>query len=377
MTSGGPSLQSRAAPLAWAVFLGASWTWCIGMFLPVLLVRDFGAWAWVVFAVPNVIGAAAMAWVLPDASASRAMVRRHALACEWFSIVTLSFHAFFYASFIREIAGPPQMNWLVLFAVLAVLMVVRNGDLLAAALVTATSVVAAVVLFNRGVIPRFPAAVAPGPDLFYVALVCTFGLMLCPYLDLTFHQARQSTSPAGGRVAFAVGFGVVFLAMIVFTLSYTGWLAHLNVPLGTIVAVPLGIHLVAQTMLKLVLHGKAVVQRRNLPGLMEMAVVVVMAALFGMFCLSTDFSYRGLSLAEIGYRCFMAFYGLVFPAYVWICIFGRGRLSTWLAAVIVAMPMYWLAYIERQMVWLVPGVAIVVLAGFMPKGQPKMRLTTD
>jgi hypothetical protein len=201
--------------------------------------------------------------------------------------------------------------------------------------------------------------------------------MLCPYLDLTFHHARQATSPAGGRVAFAVGFGVVFLAMIVFTLSYTGWLAHLNVPLGTIVAVPLGIHLVAQTMLKLVLHGKAVVQRRNLPGLMEMAVVVVMAALFGMFCLSTDFSYRGLSLAEIGYRCFMAFYGLVFPAYVWICIFGRGRFSTWLAAVIVAMPMYWLAYIERQMVWLVPGVALVVLAGFMPKGQPKMRLTTD
>src|ERR1051325_4731620 len=48
----------------WAIYLGMSWTWCIGMFLPVLLVRDYGVWASVVFAVPNVLGAAAMGWVL-------------------------------------------------------------------------------------------------------------------------------------------------------------------------------------------------------------------------------------------------------------------------------------------------------------------------
>ena len=59
MTSGGSSLQSRSAGLPWAIYLGASWTWCIGMFLPVLLVREYGAWAWVVFAVPNVISCAA------------------------------------------------------------------------------------------------------------------------------------------------------------------------------------------------------------------------------------------------------------------------------------------------------------------------------
>ena len=28
--------------LAWACFLGCSWTWVIGMLLPILLVRDFG-----------------------------------------------------------------------------------------------------------------------------------------------------------------------------------------------------------------------------------------------------------------------------------------------------------------------------------------------
>lgn len=55
--------------LGWAAYLACSWTWCIGMFLPVLLVRDYGVWGFVVFAVPNVVGAGAMGWVLSAASA--------------------------------------------------------------------------------------------------------------------------------------------------------------------------------------------------------------------------------------------------------------------------------------------------------------------
>src|SRR3954471_24793497 len=58
-----PTLPFFSA-LNWAAFLGASWTWCIGMFLPVLLIRDYGPSMWWAFAVPNVIGAAAMGWIL-------------------------------------------------------------------------------------------------------------------------------------------------------------------------------------------------------------------------------------------------------------------------------------------------------------------------
>ena len=32
--------------LGLAIYLGISWTWCIGMFLPVLLGADYGFWAW-------------------------------------------------------------------------------------------------------------------------------------------------------------------------------------------------------------------------------------------------------------------------------------------------------------------------------------------
>src|SRR5688572_21066280 len=96
---------SRLSPLLWAVFLGCSWTWVIGMFLPVLLVRDYGAWAWLVFAVPNVIGAAAMGWVLRDAAASERFVQRHAVAGYAFSVVTIAFHVFFAMWMIQRISG--------------------------------------------------------------------------------------------------------------------------------------------------------------------------------------------------------------------------------------------------------------------------------
>src|SRR5215216_6488221 len=79
---------------SWAIYLGMSWTWCIGMFLPVLLVRDYGIWAWVIFAIPNVVGAAAMGWVLKDYD-SQAIVAAHGHAIKAFSLVTATFQLFF------------------------------------------------------------------------------------------------------------------------------------------------------------------------------------------------------------------------------------------------------------------------------------------
>src|SRR3954451_14324542 len=75
-----------------ATLLASSWTWVIGMFLPVLLVREYGVWAWVIFAIPNCIGAAAMGWTLRTPTQSRDMVVAHAAACRVFSLVTIAFH---------------------------------------------------------------------------------------------------------------------------------------------------------------------------------------------------------------------------------------------------------------------------------------------
>ena len=59
------------------------------MFLPVLLVRDYGIWGWIVFAVPNVIGAAAMGWMLRSRSSSRHILSRTRAGMPWFSSIRL------------------------------------------------------------------------------------------------------------------------------------------------------------------------------------------------------------------------------------------------------------------------------------------------
>ena len=84
----------------------------------------------------------------------------------------------------------------------------------------------------------------------------------------------------------------------------------------------------------------------------------------------------GLSPGEVIYRCFIGFYGLVFPAYVYLCMIpGRGRFAPskrqWIVltfSVLIASPMFWMGFIERKMLWLLPGLSVVLLARlFIPK----------
>jgi membrane protease YdiL (CAAX protease family) len=80
---------------------------------------------------------------------------------------------------------------------------------------------------------------------------------------------------------------------------------------------------------------------------------------------------------EIIYRGFMSFYGLIFPAYVWICMLPLGttrtarRVWTFAAAVVLASPFYWMGFIERETIWLVPGVAVVLFAKLIAGGAPR------
>ena len=77
------------------------------MLLPVLLVRELGVIGWIVFAIPNVIGAAAMGWVLRDPDSSRRIVEAHGPACRAFSAVTIAFHVFFVLWFVPRLVGLP------------------------------------------------------------------------------------------------------------------------------------------------------------------------------------------------------------------------------------------------------------------------------
>ena len=352
----------------WAVYLGSSWTWCIGMFLPVLLVRDYGIWSFVAFAAPNVIGAAAMGWVMRSGAHSRRFLQDHRVAVPTFSIVTILFQAFFIGWLCRAGGNSvPVIGGAFGGLLILMLLLLRAGygmerwlALLAALVSWAMGVIVLKYRLNLGL--HWPAGRDGTPvELAALAAACGLGFLLCPYLDRTFHFARGQLSPAGAKAAFGVGFGVVFFSMILFTLAYSDLIGFGHLRDAILAAII--IHLIVQTAFTAAAHA-ALVQS-------WVAVLAVVAATAAAFF----FAAVGPSIAwlpageEFGYRAFMAFYGLIAPAYVWLCAipFRAGRPTrrqgiALVVAIVAAAPFYWMAFIERQMPWAAGGVAIVLLA---------------
>jgi hypothetical protein len=367
-----------ANPLMWAVFLGMSWTWCIGMYLPVILIRDYGTLGWLVFALPNVIGAALMGWILQRKSQSEELVARHEPACIWFSVVTIAFQLFF-------IAWMFQPNFLIpvfiaMFCLIALMRVSRTAPLTLAVVVCGISIITAGQLLFADLRWDTPAVKISAEfltdhpvykdGLLPLIPVCAFGFLLCPYLDLTFHRVRQATSKNGAKRAFGVGFGFFFLLMIVYTLLYAfAFISHPWAPEFKRVVL---FHMATQMAFTIAVHIQelmnGVMQRHPVHRkLILVAVLIFLGLMAGMLVREQN----GLPHGETIYRMFMGFYGLVFPAYVWICVVpvpgdderARARKMFWFAAsVIVASPMFWMGFIEKQTMWLLPGVAIVLLA---------------
>ena len=347
------------------------------MYLPIVLVRDFGAAGWWAFAVPNVIGAAAMGWVLtagregksPDRS--RVITRDHSLACVVFSMVTIAFHAFFL---------PWKFGWPGMIAIAPALVlalsVKKDVDACVAALLTwLVSAGALVYLASRGDLApmNFVQFHGDGWSALSLAAPCVFGFLLCPYLDLTFHRARQSlTTNAQARLAFTLGFGVLFLLMIIATPLYGSLLASLA-STTLYAAVALIVHVSMQAALTVALHARAIQTSHRSISMTALAIAIGFAAYGGLLGLEKfGFThYAGLQTGEVIYRLFMSFYGLVAPAYV-LLVMTRGtplrtNLIVCLVAILVALPFYWVGFIERQMVWVVPGVLVVVLARFFSR----------
>lgn len=378
-----------ARVLTWGTYLACSWTWCIGMFLPVLLMRDYGGVAFAVFAVPNVIGAGAMGWVLSRPGASEAFVSRHRVACEAFSAVTRAFQAFFFFWLLLlpgNIGSIPVM----LGAAAAGLLVFarpRTGErtqrIGSVVLWLASAAVLAVLAsrwLGNGREAGYPSPERPLSGLLGLEPVVIFGFLLCPYLDLTFHRARQGLTARGATWAFSIGFGIMFLAMIVLTALYGPWLAQgdgapVVGSLPDILEWLVAGHVVLQLAFTFGVHGTELGGSEGCPmprRRVWMAAVGV-GIVLGIAAAALDAG--GGRSGEAIYRCFMAFYGLVFPAYVWIvAIMGRGEprrraMRRWAMAVGMAAPMYAIGFIGREEGWLVPGLLVVLLAGVV--GRPR------
>jgi hypothetical protein len=213
----------------------------------------------------------------------------------------------------------------------------------------------------------------------WLAPVCVFGFLLCPYLDLTFHRARQALAPGESRASFGLGFGVCFFVMVIFSLLYAAtlwpllgadWREHVRPALGAIIAA----HMIVQAAFTLTVHVRSFVTAEVNRRAVLMVVVLAQIALFLGLGANLLPRYHNLDAGEVIYRLFMAFYGLVFPAYVWLCIVpgrdGRcgvteGRIRALVLGVVVAAPMFWMGFIENRLAWLAPGLTVILLSRFV------------
>lgn len=344
-----------------AFFLACSWTWCIGMWLPLILIREFGWMGFVAFAIPNVLGAAAMGLVLRRPGASEAITTRFAPAIRWFAVVTIAFQAFFVTwrigraldwVHIALIAAPAA----VLFASALGLRRISSrawGVFAIIAWFGSATLLAAAFYFGRSHYPLPPGSGESLPiGLLWLTPVMAFGFGACPFLDPTFHRVRREVPGRTGSAAFILGFVVLFLPMILATAAYAGSI----IVRQSISYYILG-HIFLQCIFTVGAHAREIESRRLLtPILFGVAVALIPVS---------TFLARLQMTSEDIYRVFMGFYGLVFPAYVWIVMTPRrapGGLALWAFATALALPCFWMGFIEQRWFWLAPGLAIVLLA---------------
>ncbi len=365
------------------------------MFLPVLLVRDYGVWGFVVFAVPNVIGAAAMGWVLRSPESSRVIVAKHAPMCRAFSFATIPFQVFFFAWAYQAI--PPHAGQagggLVHGGIWALCLLVLVNSLrlprtvvhsVAFGVLALSAVVIAYFLYAGQ--PSLPpiAQGAPSVDLAWLLPVCAFGFTMCPYLDLTFHRARLEAG-SRARQAFTVGFAVFFPPMILLTLACSGLLHTLFLEEAPAsqpwVALAVLGHIAAQLAFTVAVHLGEVAAGKPRAAFLYLAALIVFVLVVVVLMDSLRRSHVRPDHPELTYRVFMGLYGLAFPGYVWLCMvptrdghsgldgpIGRRKLVVWAIAVALAAPAFWMGFIEREERWLAPGLIVVLLARLLIPG---------
>lgn len=386
-----PSVRGGAASggtisrvVAPGAFLAASWTWCIGMFLPILLARDFGPWAYILFALPNCVGAGVMGRVMARHGPAEVLAA-HGRASLVFGAVTMAFQWFF---LIWLLADSPREQMLRLIPAVIVGMLLATwwrrgrfpGGVGGVAAVVISLALGAVWLI-RGDVPGVapPGALRPMGELLPLAGVCSLGFLLCPYLDRTFLQTADRCGPQAAPAAFVVGFLGIFPLLILIT--HLAW-PSLGVQPGplrpSLYPALLSLHVAMQLGFTIAAHERAMADEPSrgpgvsMAGGLAFLIGAGLAAAAGLLPLGL----HGLAPHEVVYRGFMAFYGLIFPAYVWCCMIPGGwtcvptrrRLLAFAAAVVFGAPFFYLGMMMRETWWLLPGISMVLAARWLAPG---------
>jgi len=379
--SAGP-LGRFGATIGWGLFGASSWTWCIGMFLPTILLARFGWAGFWAFLIPNVLGCAGFGYFF-DRDASRRFATRHAPAVRWFSLATISFQVFFIgwacgsfvfapevaADALTEDAGVagavgdtlawPVIGTILTWTAAAVALGARSDRFwrwFATVAAITSGTLFALALRRTGGLPDAPVPVG-GASLLAAIPVITLGFLACPPLDATFHRMRQQ-SPS--RHAFAV-FGVVFTGMLLFAAT------TFDATSPTRLAEAILPFAIAQWTLQLVFtigaHAREVPQ---LPGGRfasgpAIAFAVAVGAIAGL---------PGAA-GEATYLSFLGLYAIPFPMYVIAALIAgehplRARaVPTVIVLSALLAPLAWIGFVENRTAALLPVAAATAIGGWM------------
>lgn len=307
------ALRTAFATTGWGLFCACSWTWCIGMFLPVLLLERFGWPGFLVFAVPNVLGCAAFGYVVGRAGVTHLRLAGLPLI-RLFSLVTIGFHLFF-AGLATAWLLQGQPGWRAT-AVVAALLLFALAKLLSLAplrawpwIAAATYAISLACFAVIGLAPLEHVAwsgTQPPSWLWLTAPTIAFGFLLCPYLDATFQRARLV---APSRHAFAI-FGAAFSVMILMTCAYAA------LPVG-LARAAIAVHFTVQGLFTVAAHLRELDAPDMQPSVTRRAsrrwlpIGAVVAVLLGLLPFEA-----GVDM----YLRWLVFYGLVFPAAVLLLV---------------------------------------------------------
>ena len=166
-------------------------------------------------------------------------------------------------------------------------------------------------------------------------------------------------------MAFTVGFGVLFLSMILFTLAYAGVFLRGRAGLAIVL-----VQIALQSTFTCTVHARELAGDRReaaaasgLGAFVPVAIGMLIGLMVGGSVFRLQSPQVSMDSGEMAYRLFMGTYGSVLPqAYVWlimiptssapsahVCPCGRAKLRIFWLAVGIAMPMFSaLGFLERR-----------------------------
>lgn len=383
------SIKKSFSTIAWSSYLACSWTWCIGMFLPALLIRNYGNLVWLVFAIPNILGAAAMPYILKNPEKSAQLIERHKIMCLTFSAITILFQIYF-LGWISTLIPPLAI---LIFATLLILIYILTPEKkqpFTALIIWMFSIFVFIFMIQNTNLINLsaPDFLFNSPNsIIYLIPASFFGFLLCPYLDLTFHKVIKSNTTFDSKIIFTLGFGFMFLLMIMLTFYYAkpvvdfmnNSTSYQNIKPYLFLVIA---HMILQAGFTILVHTKCLISefKPNNKYKIIFAALSIICFILPYF-LSGNNVFLNMSIKEIMYHFFMSFYGVIAPSYIlyyMIPLGGKYNPSNknhtfiFLTSVALALIFFGLAFlgVKWNLLWCATvGVMIVILPRLLHRQQ--------